>query len=145
MPAIFVDASALYALADADDQRHAGAARMARRLRGANLVTSDIVLAESWFLARSRLGRAAAMRLWQELRDGATRIEPVSSDDLDRAWAIARDFADQDFSLVDCTSFALIERLGLRQAFSFDRDFVVFRYGPRRTVRLDVLGLDTRS
>jgi len=140
--AVFVDTSALYALADAADQWHARAARTARTLRGADLVTTDLVVAEAWFLARARLGRDAAVRLWQEVRAGGARMESIGPDDRDRAWTISRDFADQDFSLTDCVSFAVVERLGVREAFSFDRDFAVFRYGPRRRVALRVLGLE---
>lgn len=139
---MFVDSSALYALADTDDEQHTRASRIAHSLRHAELMTTDLVLAETWFLARSRLGRAAALRLWQEVRDGAARIEATTPDDLDRAWVIARTFADQDFSLTDCVSFAVIERLNVRQAFSFDRDFAIFRYGLRRALALEVLGLD---
>ena len=32
-------------------------------------------------------------------------------------------FRDKRLSLTDCASFELMERLGLREAFSFDRDF----------------------
>ena len=141
MPAIFVDTSAFYGLADRADRTHAAAARVAQELRGADLVTSNLVLAEGWLLLRSRLGREAALSFWSTIRAGAAALASVEPQDLERAWAIASDFGDQDFSLVDCTSFALIERLGIRQAFSFDRDFVVFRFGPRRTEHLEVLGL----
>lgn len=143
MASIFVDTSAFYGLADRADRTHLVARQIAEQLRGGDLVTSNLVLAESWLLTRSRLGRPAALDLWATIRNGAAVIEPVDQRDLDRAWTIATDFADQDFSLVDCTSFALIERLGIRQAFSFDRDFLIFRYGPRRGAQLEVLGLSS--
>jgi predicted nucleic acid-binding protein len=104
-------------------------------------MTTDLALAETWFLACARAGHAAAMRLWQAIRQSAVRVEVVRPEDLEQAWQIAQEFADQDFSFVDCTSFAVIERLGIRQVFSFDRDFTIFRYGPRRTRVLEVLGL----
>lgn len=141
MTTVFVDSSAFYSLADRGDQSHAQAIQVVQRLRGADLVTTELVLAETWFLARSRQGRDAALRLWEVIREGATRVEVIRPDDLERAWAIAHDFAGQDFSLTDCTSFAFIERHGIRDAFSFDSDFAVFRYGPRRTVALRLLGL----
>lgn len=56
-------------------------------------------------------------------------VEPV---DLEAAWRILQGFADQDFSFVDCTSFALMERLGIVDAFAFDDHFLVYRFGADR-------------
>jgi predicted nucleic acid-binding protein len=52
--------------------------------------------------------------------------------DLEAAWRIAQAFPDQDFSSTDCTSFALMERRGLEEAFAFDAHFLVYRYGAGR-------------
>lgn len=46
--------------------------------------------------------------------------------------ARSRDFPDQDFSLVNRTSFAAMERLGIERVASLDEDFLVFRYGARK-------------
>ena len=37
--------------------------------------------------------------------------------------AVLERFADKRLSLTDCTSMALMRRLGLEAAFTFDRDF----------------------
>lgn len=59
--------------------------------------------------------------------------------DLDAAWAIGQAFPDQDFSLVDRTSFAVMERLGIRRVASFDDDFTVYRYGRGRERAFEVV------
>jgi predicted nucleic acid-binding protein len=51
---------------------------------------------------------------------------------LEAAWQIGVSYADQDFSLVDRTSFAVMRRLGIERAASLDDDFAVFRFGPNR-------------
>jgi predicted nucleic acid-binding protein len=139
--AIFVDSSAFYSLADRSDTQHARATAIAGQLRGSVLMTTDLVLAESWYLVRARLGRPAAVRLWETLCAGAARVECVLAEDLAHAWAIGQAFADQDSSLTDCTSFAFMERTGIRCAFSFDRDFGSYRYGAGRRRSFEVLGL----
>ncbi len=54
------------------------------------------------------------------------------------AATIATAFADQDFSLSDRTSWAVMERLGIHDAISLDQDFRVFRFGPGRRRRFNV-------
>ncbi|MDQ6772682.1 MAG: PIN domain-containing protein [Candidatus Dormibacteraeota bacterium] len=127
---LFVDTSAWYAAADNAD---GGNARAKAALRGGEeLVTSDHILVESWILLRHRLGRPAAERFWEGLRSGLARLEPVTPVDMEVAWAIGSRFADQDFSIVDRTSFAVMERLGIEKVASLDSDFAVFRYGRNR-------------
>lgn len=127
---LFVDTSAWYAAADRGDTSNERAKQILAA--GEALVTTDHVLIETWLLVRHRLGRGAAERFWGGLRGGAAAIEPVTAADLENAWTIGEAFSDQDFSIVDRTSFAVMQRLGLERVAAFDDDFAVFRYGPRR-------------
>lgn len=47
-----------------------------------------------------------------EVRRGAARMEMIVPGDFDVAAAIAEQFPDQDFSIIDRTSFAVMQRLG---------------------------------
>jgi predicted nucleic acid-binding protein len=105
----------------------------------AELVTSDHVLVETWILLRHRLGRRAAETFWDAIRSGLAVLEVVNPSDLEIAHSIGLEFEDQDFSLVDRTSFALMQRLGLERVASLDADFAVFRYGRRRAKAFVVL------
>ena len=126
---VFVDSSALFAAANQRD-RHNERAR-AVLSSGEPLVTTDHVLVETWLLTNARLGSAVADRVWDGVRR-STPIEPVLAADLETAWQIGLTFADQAFSIVDRTSFAVMERLGLHRAASFDDDFAIYRFGPAR-------------
>ena len=59
--------------------------------------------------------------------------------DLDAAWAIGRAFSDQTFSIVDRTSFAVMERQRITRAASFDDDFAIYRYGRKRDQAFEIL------
>lgn len=133
---VFVDTSAFYAAVD-DDDSSSGRAR-ALLASGEALLTTDHVLVECWLLLQRRLGGAVADRFWAGIRDGAA-VEHVTPADLDVAWAIGQTFADQSFSIVDRTSFAVMERLGVHRAVAFDDDFAVYRFGPRRDRAFEVL------
>src|SRR5258706_1734984 len=127
---MFVDTSVWYAAADSSDAGNERAKQVLNN--GESLFTTDHILVETWTLLRHRIHRHAAERFWDGLRSGAATVEPVGTGDLEAAWQIGRSFSDQDFSLVDRTSFAVMRRLGLERAASFDDHFAVFRYGPNR-------------
>jgi predicted nucleic acid-binding protein len=133
VPAIFVDTGAFYALADRGDRNHRTARNVfeARGTAG-DLVTSDYVFVESWCLIRARLGRDAAMKFWDAMQSGVVTTYGVTSSDLARARAVASSWQDQDFSLIDCTSFALMERLKVDEALAFDNHFRIYRFGSKR-------------
>jgi predicted nucleic acid-binding protein len=134
---IFVDSSVWFAAAVASDR---GNARAKAILQHADeRITSDHVLVETWLLLNSRSGRSAAERFWDALKGGAARIELVTAQDLELARSIGEVFGDQEFSIVDCTSFALMQRLGITTAASFDDDFAIYRYGRAREKAFEVL------
>lgn len=71
-----------------------------------------------------RLGYAAAIQFGKRLRDESTTpvafIEPT---DEQEAWRIFQRYKDHRFSFVDCTSFAIMERMKLNTVLAFDEDF----------------------
>ncbi|HEY7830188.1 MAG TPA: PIN domain-containing protein [Solirubrobacteraceae bacterium] len=134
---LFVDTSAFYATLDRSD-RHNERAKEILSAESEPLMTTDHVLVETWRLADVRLGRHVAERFWDALRKGAATIENVQSGDLDVAWRIGEDFPDQDFSIFDRTSFAVMERLGIARVATFDHHFAIYRYGPRRERAFEV-------
>ena len=127
---LFVDTSIWYAAADSSDPNNSRA--KALLAAGESLITSDHVLIETWALIRNKIGRHAAERFWEALRDGVAVIEPIGVADLEAAWQTGIAYPDQDFSIVDRTSFAVMRRLGIERAASLDSDFAVYRFGPNR-------------
>jgi predicted nucleic acid-binding protein len=127
---VFVDTSVWYAAADSSDRSNKRAKLMLGM--GESLVTSNLVLAETWTLLRHRLGRRAAERFWGALRDGVAAVVAVGEADLEAAWQIGLAYRDQDFSLVDRTSFAVMQRTGIEKVATLDADFALFRFGPNR-------------
>ena len=81
---------------------------------------------------RYRHGWYEAETLVNAIRGGIARIEVSGLADLEAAAAIGAAFADQDFSLSDRTSWAVMERLGIHEAVSLDKDFRIYRFGPGR-------------
>jgi len=126
---LFVDTSIWYAAADSSDRSNARAKAILSA--GDSLVTTDHILIETRTLLRHRINRNAAERFWEGIRSGVAVIEPVCLADLESAWLLGTAWSNQDFSIVDRTSFAVMNRLGIDRAASLDDHFAVFRFGPR--------------
>lgn len=134
---LFVDTSIWYAAADRSDADNGNAKTILSR--GEPLITTDHILVETWTLIRHRLGRRSAEKFWEGIRLGGATVEPVGTADLDAAWEIGKSYRDQDFSIVDRTSFAVMRRLGIQRAASLDNDFAIFRFGPNRRLAFTVI------
>lgn len=85
---------------------------------------TELILGE---LATRLRVRADADRAVEVARDilRSNRYELVFTDPELLVGGLAKmeRFRDKGLSLTDCVSFELMERLGLRAAFTFDRDF----------------------
>jgi len=134
---IFVDTSIWFAAVVARDQGNRQAKHILDDIQ--DPVITDHVMVETWLLLNSRYRRDAAERFWQRMREAGVRVEMVTAADLEAAWAIGQVFPDQNFSLVDRTSFAVMERLGIAQAASFDHHFAIYRYGRARDRAFEIV------
>lgn len=120
---IFVDTSALLALENRRDGRHRAALlfRDACLIQGETFLTSDYVLDETYTILRLRAGHAVAVEFGEAVRESRLlRIEHITKEILEDAWRLFRAFPDRHLSFTQCTSFALMERLGIAAAFAFD-------------------------
>ena len=124
---MFVDASAWIALADRGDAHHAAARRIHEQLAQYRrpLLTSNLVAAEAYVLIRRSGGLQPALRFLASLRQ-ASRLSVVyvTADHHAAAESVLAQYDDQDFSLADAVSFALMRELGVAEAFGFDAHFL---------------------
>lgn len=123
---ILVDTGAWFAVQVQDDEWHGEAVRTLRALVAAPhaLLTTNHVVGETYTLLRVVCGHAAAVRFLDRLEE-TRRLERifVPEEVEGRAYRLLRQHADQDFSLVDATSFAVMRAERVRHAFAFDRHF----------------------
>jgi len=121
---VFVDTSALYALLVRNEEEHeaVSGAFLALMEQQQGLATTNYVLVETTALLQRRIGLAA-------VRDLAERIVPlvtvhsISEAVHRRAQEHMLRSDRRGLSLVDCTSFEVMEREGLVEALALDADF----------------------
>ena len=123
---IFVDTSAFLALENRQDSHHFKAVHFKDDClkSGQLLITSDYVLDESYTIIRLRASHTLSVQFGENLRKSRLiRIEYLTPEIIEKAWRLFKTFSDHDFSFTDCTSFALMERLHISTAFTFDAHF----------------------
>lgn len=125
---IFVDTGAFVGRFLVNDQYHAAALRLWDQVERANetCATSSLVLTETITLLARRSTAAFAVEkarlIYSSPRFKILRPGPGEEAD---ALAVLLKYADQRVSFTDAVSFALMQRDGLRQAFTFDAHFAL--------------------
>ena len=131
MQRVFVDTSAFIALLDPHDDCHDQAVHIEQALsrQAARLVTTNFVLDETYTGLRGKIQHTAIIRfrdsVQQSRRLTVVRITEAIED---QAWEIFARYEDKDFSFTDCTSFAVMQQLGITTAFAFDEHFEQFGF-----------------
>lgn len=124
---IFIDSAAFKAVFDAKDDFHYPAWRYWNEdvSTSRKLITTNFILDESLTLFRAHLGKQYALELYKNILGNHDKIllERITQvDELD-AWSYFEKLPGRGISFTDCTSFAVMKRLGIKQAFTFDEDF----------------------
>ena len=125
---VYVDTSALIALATSTDRYHSSAADYFRKAMdgGIRFIVGRPALVEYIDGVTKRIGKSEAIKELRLLESTAVmRIEPDVEDDHRLGRELFLRYDDQAIDMTDSLSFAIMDRLGLKEAFTFDRDFVV--------------------
>ena len=129
----FVDTSFWVALRFARDRRHPEARALWESGTGA-IITSNLVVGETWTFLRRRAGHRQAL----QFLDAALRLPRLTIATIDEgleaeAWRWLRRHDERAYSFVDATSFALMRRHRLRESLAFDGDFAAAGFVEVRT------------
>lgn len=127
MRRVFIDTGAFVALRNRAEREHGPARDALTQLvaEGARLFTSNYVFAETYTALLIRVGRVEAIEWGRRFKEGeAIELVRVEEDIEDGAWEILERHGDKAWSYVDATCFALMDREGVSEAFSFDRNFI---------------------
>lgn len=119
----FVDTSFFVALRFRRDARHP-TARAIWEAGPGPLLSTDLVLGETWTLLTRRAGHRRAVEFLDAVENLALlTVRHVDEDLAAEAWRWLRRHDERPYSFVDATSFALMRRLRIREALAFDGDF----------------------
>ena len=119
---IFVDTSYYIARTLVNDQWRAAAAKATRA--DLRFVTSAPVINETVSLMQKRGYVSGALAFLSETRGNPDlQIVYVDPNLQSEAWDLFNRFAGSGANAVDCISFAIMRRMSIKKAFTFDRHF----------------------
>jgi predicted nucleic acid-binding protein len=123
---VFLDTAYAIALANAKDQFHSQAVKLANQLRTekTKLVTTRAVLLEIGNALSSQRFRSAAIQLLSALESDST-VGIVSLTDAlyAQAFTLYRTRPDKEWGLVDCISFVVMRERSISSALTTDLHF----------------------
>ena len=138
---IFVDTSFFFAFFSEHDVNHARVVEVVEGFEGRNLVetlvTTDHVVFETITLTRYRISHERAVFVGERLYgEKMARIYQASFEEQRAAFEYLKQHTDKKYSAVDCLSFVVMEKHGIREALAVDEDFThrfIARPGPRQS------------
>jgi predicted nucleic acid-binding protein len=117
-PALIVDASALYGLADARDPDHGDVRALLEGWRG-ELVVSCFTAAEADYLILARLGLDAELAFLTDLAETYT-LQGLDAGGVEAAKQLCARYADLELGLADASIVVLADRWRTQALASFD-------------------------
>jgi len=123
---IFVDTGAWFASMVPSDANHDAAEEWLNQ-NSEPLITTDYVVSETITLLLVRGQRPQAEAFGSMILSGKlASLHVIELGEIHDAWEVFLRFRDKQWSFTDCTSKVIIEKLGLKKAFSFDHHFRQF-------------------
>lgn len=128
MKKIMIDTSFFYALIDKKDKNH-NPAKLFLKNNKFPLITTSYIFDELITIIRYDFGHGLAVNIGEKINASELcYVLQISEDDLRAAWETFCEYDDQDFSYTDCTTFALMKRLKIKEVASFDCHFDVIGF-----------------
>lgn len=126
MRKIFVDTSYWIAVLNPTDSLHDFANNLTLTLFPSKLVTSELILNEllnHYSGSGSRFREITSNLIRQIQEDENMEVIPITSQIFTKAFQLYAQRQDKAWSHTDCSSFCIMEELGITEALTYDKHF----------------------
>lgn len=124
---ILIDTGPVVALIDADDQYHAVCMSAIRRLPRGPFLTTWVCFTEAMYLLGTVGGFRYHAELWRLYTSGRLALHDLTFVEGERMAALMERYQDTPMDLADASLIAVAESRSLRQIFTIDSDFYIYR------------------
>ncbi len=128
---IFIDTGAWFAIADKSDQYHSKATDQLEKCiqKDSTFLTSNLVIHETVMLLARKISKQTAIKFLNTIYSDDKVNVVLNDENLEqKAYAIFKKYTDQDFSITDCVSFAIMKENRIKEAFTFDKHFSIMGF-----------------
>ena len=124
---MLTDTGPLVALINVADQHHARCAAALSALPAEPLLTTWPCFTEAMHLLWRDGGHRYQTALWDMYRNGRLLLHGLTAIEISRMAQLMQQYRDTPMALADASLVAVAESLGLRQVFTVDQQFYMYR------------------
>ena len=124
---MLTDTGPLVALINRNDPHHQRCKAAVCEWPAAPLLTTWPCWTEAMYLLHRAGGYPAQATLWRWRAGGQVRLHELTEAEVDRMAVLMEKYRDRPMDLADASLVVVAERLGLRQVFTVDGDFHIYR------------------
>lgn len=126
---ILTDTGPIVALLDKRDTNHSSCVAVAQRLPAEPLLTTWPCFVEAMYLLGSVGGYQYQAELWRLWEAKRLILHDLMPNELQRMPALMEKYRDTPMDLADASLIVVAESRALRQVFTVDKDFYIYRLG----------------
>lgn len=120
---IFIDTSFYLSLLNSKDNNHKKALETGSHYKDEIYVTSQAILGEVLTVGSQRIDKKLTIQFVEEILKSQTRTILETREYIDEAFLIFKKIKSKNISWVDCYSLAIMKKLKIKKALSFDKHF----------------------
>ncbi|NUO83168.1 PIN domain-containing protein [candidate division KSB1 bacterium] len=131
-----VDAGPLVALLDKNDARHTECVEASNNLSRAPLLTTWPCFTEAMYLLAEEGGYNYISELWKFQQTQQLLLHDLTVAEIKRMAELMKKYRDTPMDLADASLIAVAESLLLREVFTIDSDFNIYRLADGSAVKI---------
>ncbi len=124
---ILTDTGPLVALVNRNDPNHRRCLDVTKQLPAAPLITTWPCFTEAMYLVFQAGGYPAQAELWRWRTAGRLSLHEFTANEVDQMAVLMEKYKDRPMDLADASLVVAAERLTMRQVFTLDSDFHIYR------------------
>jgi hypothetical protein len=133
---ILMDTGPMVAILDKDDSKHSVCVTALSQLPSDDLLTTWPCLTEAMYLLGAVGGFRYQSKLWQLIENDDLFLHDLSDTEIHQMKILMEKYQDTPMDFADASMIAIAESLSIRQIFTLDSDFRIYRLSDKSVLTI---------